>query len=154
MGGLHVGFMDVAPAPGLARLVRPYDRMLDRQGVPPRVAQRRRVAAADVPARQAQSQVDPRRTELQALLASLRRVRRDLLADERKAGVGHRNASSIQPRSALAGAAPARRATTWPSFTTISVGTACTAKRSDSLGASSTLTFTSFTLPASSVATC
>ena len=41
------------------------------------VAARRRVAAADVPARQAQPQVDPRRPERQALLAALGRPRHD-----------------------------------------------------------------------------
>src|SRR5207237_2147573 len=46
-GSLHAGLVDVAPTPGLAGLVRPDDRVADRPGVPPRVLQRRRVAAAD-----------------------------------------------------------------------------------------------------------
>src|SRR5262245_34545086 len=43
---------------------------------------------------------------------------------------------------------------TWPPRITSSVGIAWTAKRSDSFGASSTLTLTSLTSPARSVATC
>src|SRR6201994_425576 len=71
--GLDVGFVDIAPAPGLARLERRDDRVPGREGVPARVPKRRGITAAHVPAGQAQPQVRPRGPESQALLAALRR---------------------------------------------------------------------------------
>src|ERR1700691_742885 len=73
--GSDVGFVDIAPAPGLARLERRHDWVPDCEGVPARVPQRRGIAAAYVPAGQAQPQVHPRGPESQALLAALRRPR-------------------------------------------------------------------------------
>src|SRR5690242_4218116 len=63
------GFVDIAPAPVLARLERLDDRMPVREGVGPGVPERRRVTAAHVPAGQAQAQVHPRGPQSQALLA-------------------------------------------------------------------------------------
>src|SRR5258708_36394355 len=73
--GLDVGFIDIAPAPGLARLERRDDRVPNREGVPARVPKWRGVAATHVPAGQAQPQVHPRGSESQALLAAPRRPR-------------------------------------------------------------------------------
>ena len=67
-----VGFVDIAPAPVLARLERLHDRVPDREGVGARVPQRGRIAAAHVPAGQAQPQVHPRGPQGQAFLAALR----------------------------------------------------------------------------------
>src|SRR4051812_39423905 len=67
-----VRLVRVAPAPGLAGLERANDRVAVGVSVPARVAVRRRVAAADVAARQAQAQVDPGRADAQALRAALR----------------------------------------------------------------------------------
>src|SRR6201986_405293 len=73
--GSDVGFIDIAPAPGLARLERRGDRVPGREGAPARVPKRRGIAAAHVPAGQAQPQVHPRGPESQALLAALWRPR-------------------------------------------------------------------------------
>src|SRR6266540_2917829 len=62
------------------------------------------------------------------------------------------SASSTQARSTCSGAAPGWRASTSPSYITIRVGTARTSKRCEIAGASSTLTLTSFSSPARSVA--
>ena len=68
--------VDVAPAPVLARLHGLHDRVADRVRVRAGVPHRRGVAAADVPAGQAQPQVHPRGAEPQAFLAALRGARR------------------------------------------------------------------------------
>src|SRR3989449_11582074 len=66
----HRDLVHVAPAPVLARLERAHDRMLHRPEVLRRVLVLRRVAAPDVPAREAEPQVHPRVADAQALLAS------------------------------------------------------------------------------------
>src|SRR3954454_4923573 len=63
--------VQVAPAPRLARLRRAHDRVVRLVEVLGRVAVRRVVAAADLPALPAEAQVNPRRPDLQALLASV-----------------------------------------------------------------------------------
>src|ERR1700728_885064 len=69
--GSHVRFVDVAPAPVLARLERPDDRMPDGVGVAAGMTKRGRVAATHVPAGQAQPKVYPRGTQAQAFLAAV-----------------------------------------------------------------------------------
>src|ERR1700749_3966 len=66
------GFIDIAPAPILARFERLDDRGSDGEGGGPRVPQRGRVAAAHVPAGQAQAQVHPLGPQGQAFLAAAR----------------------------------------------------------------------------------
>jgi hypothetical protein len=58
-------------------------------GMAASVTQRRRIAAADVPAGLAQSQVNPRTAETQAFLAAIGRAGR-YRADEAQVGIGHR----------------------------------------------------------------
>src|SRR5256885_9474614 len=65
-----------APAPVLARLDRAQDGVVVLLGVTRRVAVRRAVAAADLPALLAHPQVHPRRSDLQAFLAALHVLRR------------------------------------------------------------------------------
>src|SRR6202008_2234239 len=110
--------VDVAPAPVLAGLHGLHDRGPDRVRVGSGMPQGCRAAAADVPARQAQPQVDPRCAEPQSFLAAVR-VRAHL-ADGRHVWIYpygcHVRASlplsadsawSSQVRSAATGAAPA-----------------------------------------------
>jgi hypothetical protein len=59
----------IAPAPRLARLKAPHDRVLRLMEVPGRVLANRGVAAPHMPALQAQPQMHPLLTDLQALLA-------------------------------------------------------------------------------------
>src|SRR5258708_24893766 len=59
--------IDVAPRPRLIRLDGRYDRMFRRVIVLGRVSVGRRVAAADVPARQTLAEVDPLAADLHAL---------------------------------------------------------------------------------------
>src|SRR6202521_3104479 len=61
----------VAPLPVLARLERPHDRVLGRAEVLARVAFGRGIAAADVSARKAETQVHPLRADGEAFLAAL-----------------------------------------------------------------------------------
>src|SRR5690349_4125847 len=91
---LEADLVDVAPEPVLVRLERLDDRMLVRARVLRRVLVRRRVAAADVPARHAAPQVQPGGADREALLAALgpRRRIEDLL--EMGAGRGHAEDSS------------------------------------------------------------
>ena len=77
------------PAPVLARLERLDDRVPDGEGVSPRVPERRRVAAAHVPAGQAQAQVHPLGPQDQAFLAAARRPRRHR-ADQAQVRIGQR----------------------------------------------------------------
>src|SRR4051812_5146986 len=138
--------------------------MTDQSGVPAGVPARGLVATADVPAGQAQPQMDPGGPDPQALLAALRGARDDVLAHEGQVRVqpywnGHRSsvpfdcsAWSSQLRSAGSGAAPGWRASTSPSRSTIRVGTARAWNRWDNRGAVSTSTFTSLSSPARSVA--
>src|ERR1700709_2355480 len=58
-GSSRACLVDVAPAPVLARLERLDDGVADESGMPPGVPVRRRVAAPDVPAAQAQPQMHP-----------------------------------------------------------------------------------------------
>src|ERR1700689_300631 len=69
--GSDVRVVDVAPAPVLARLERPDDRMPDGIGVAAGMTKRGRVAATHVPAGQAQPKVYPRGTQAQAFLAAV-----------------------------------------------------------------------------------
>jgi len=69
---VQLELVDVAPTPRLTRLDGPHDRMLGRVKVLGRVLILRGIAAADVPAFQAQSQMDPGVANLEALLASAR----------------------------------------------------------------------------------
>src|SRR5437868_325957 len=66
--------VDVAPGPILARLGGPDERMSHLVEVRGRVPVRRRVAAADLPARQAHAEVHPAVARLQALLAAEQRI--------------------------------------------------------------------------------
>jgi hypothetical protein len=52
-------FIDIAPRPALARLVRRHHRVLRLVKVPRGVAPRRAIAAADVPTSQAEPKVNP-----------------------------------------------------------------------------------------------
>jgi hypothetical protein len=56
-----VGFVDIASAPVVSRLEGHNDRVPDRVGVAAGVPERGRVAAADMPAGQAEPQMHPRR---------------------------------------------------------------------------------------------
>src|SRR5256884_8145682 len=67
---LHRQLVDVAPAPILAGLDRRHDGMLRGLEVPSRVPILRVVAATDMPAGPAESQMDPDIAELEALLAT------------------------------------------------------------------------------------
>src|SRR5438552_3753259 len=60
----------IAPPPGLPRLQRAHDRVRGGPEVCRRVAMPRRVAAADVPAREAEPEVDPALAQTEALLAT------------------------------------------------------------------------------------
>src|SRR5690349_7373390 len=62
--------VEVAPAPVLARLERADDRVLGRALMGGRVAVRRVVAATDVPALQADAEVQPLAPDAQAVLAA------------------------------------------------------------------------------------
>src|SRR4051794_29676280 len=138
--------------------------MADQAGVPAGVLARGLVATTDVPAGQAQPQMDPGGPDPQALLASLGRAGLDVVMSEGQVRVdpyrnGHRSSApfdcsawSSQLRNAGSGAAPGWLASTCPLRSTISVGTARTWKRWLSRGAVSTSTFTSFSSPARSVA--
>ena len=66
-----VGIVDIAPAPVLARLERLDDRVPGGVGVSASVPERRRVAAADLSAGQAQPQMHPRGAQAQAFRAAL-----------------------------------------------------------------------------------
>lgn len=76
-GRLDVGLVDVAPPPVLARLERLHDGVADGMGMRAGVPEWGRVAAPDVPAGQAEPQVDPFRAQAQALLTALGGARRD-----------------------------------------------------------------------------
>src|SRR5690242_11782123 len=77
--------IDITSAPALARFERSDDGVADRAGVP----ERRRVAAADVPAGQGRPQVHPFRPEPEAFLASVRCLQ-VYLPDHAQVGVAHR----------------------------------------------------------------
>src|SRR6478735_8659689 len=62
--------VDITPAPVLAGLEGLHDRVPDRMSMRPGVPHRRRIAAAHVPAGQAQPQVYPRCAEPQAFLTA------------------------------------------------------------------------------------
>src|ERR1700722_1713220 len=66
--------IEVAPAPVLARLEGLHHRVPDRKHVGAGVTKWRGFAAADMPAHQAQPQMDPWEADPQALLATLGRV--------------------------------------------------------------------------------
>src|SRR5882672_6688795 len=73
-GHLELDLVDVAECPRLPGLERGDHRVAGMKRVLGRVAVGRIVAAADVPAAQAQAQVDPPAAGLQALLAALGRL--------------------------------------------------------------------------------
>ena len=60
MAASDIDLIDEAPAPVLARLKGSDDRMANPERVPAGMAHRRGIATADVPARKAQPQVQPR----------------------------------------------------------------------------------------------
>src|SRR3954451_9477980 len=70
-GDVQGDIVDEAPGPCLARLERADDRMIGAFGVPSRVPVRRVVAAADVPAFQADPQMEPLPAGAQAVLAAV-----------------------------------------------------------------------------------
>src|SRR5262249_7392408 len=81
----------VAPAPVFAGLRGSHDRMADLMEVRRRVLVRRRVAAADLPARHAHAEMHPAAADLQALLAARDALRQlgELDLVEVRAGCGH-----------------------------------------------------------------
>jgi hypothetical protein len=70
-GRVQLDLIDVAPAPVLARLESPDDRMTDLVKVRGRVLVWGAVAAADVTAGHAEPEVDPRAAHPQAVFASV-----------------------------------------------------------------------------------
>jgi hypothetical protein len=72
---LNENVVDKAVAPALSTLERPYDGMPFGAGVLARMLVRRRVAAADVAASQTEPEGDPAAAGLEALLATIGRVR-------------------------------------------------------------------------------
>src|SRR5581483_9883490 len=96
--------VDIAPAPALRRVVALDDRVLRRVEMLGGVAVRRIVAAADMAAGPAQSEMHPARAGLQAFLAAAR-ARRDT-ADGRDMGAVQSRAH--EPASAGAAARLAR----------------------------------------------
>src|ERR1700749_4296415 len=81
MAASDIVLMDVAPAPVLTGLHGLHDRVAHRVCVPWAMPHGCRAAPADIPARQAQPQVDPRGAEPQTFLAAVRA--RSHLADRR-----------------------------------------------------------------------
>jgi hypothetical protein len=69
---LHEQLVDIAPTPIVARLEAPDDGVLGLVKVFGRVRVRRIVAAADVPADQAQPQMNPGAVDREAFLAAVR----------------------------------------------------------------------------------
>src|SRR5436309_6231787 len=67
--------VEVAPAPVLAGLGGANDRMAALASMRGRVLVRRRVAAADLPARHAHAQMHPAASDLQALLTAVELLR-------------------------------------------------------------------------------
>jgi hypothetical protein len=70
--GLHHKLVNVAPAPVLSRLETPDDRVPGAVEMFGRVLSGRFVAAADVPARETEPQVNPLPIRLEAFLAAIR----------------------------------------------------------------------------------
>src|ERR1700734_1394609 len=83
--------IEVAPAPVLARLEGLDHRVRDRKRVGAGMTKWRGVAAADMPARQAQPQMDPGGADPQALLAALGRVRKHRTYQAEVRVIGHRH---------------------------------------------------------------
>lgn len=75
---VEVGLVHVTPPPALARLEGLHDRMGALAEVRAGMAARRRVAAADVAAAEAQAEVNPAAACSEALLAALWRAGRDI----------------------------------------------------------------------------
>ena len=84
--------VDHAPAPLLARLGRAKDGVVDRVRVLRGVPVRRRVAAADLPARHAHAQVQPAAADREAILTTCDLLRE--LGDLDPVGVGAGDAHS------------------------------------------------------------
>src|SRR3954453_19259906 len=95
--------VQVAPAPRLARLGRAHDRVVRLVEVRRGVAVRRVVAAADLAALPAQPQVNPRRADLQALLATLDPFRQFVLDGVEVGARGHPRKRYSSRRAGLAG---------------------------------------------------
>src|ERR1700722_11538835 len=89
--GSDIRLIEVAPAPVLARLEGLHYRVADRIRVGAGMTKWRGVAAADMPARQAQPQVDPGGADPQALLAALGRIRHHRADQAEVRVVGHRH---------------------------------------------------------------
>ena len=98
-GRLHERLVGVTPAPGLAGLQRTHDRVANGVGMCAGMTHGRGVTASDVAACQAETQVDPLRSDAQAVLASLKRVRLDG-ADRREMGAGDAHGHAIRPLTA------------------------------------------------------
>src|SRR5439155_6511747 len=81
--------VEVAPPPILPGLERPDHRVAGLVVVPGGMPLRGGVAAADVPAGQAQAKVHPARALLEALLASVRCSRLRFRAERGNMGAGH-----------------------------------------------------------------
>jgi hypothetical protein len=90
---LHDEFIDVTPAPGLARFERRDDRVLRGMKMFARMPVLRVVTAAHVPAGSTQSQVHPGIAQLEALLATVR-------AGARLGGFDGRQMSALRTHSA------------------------------------------------------
>jgi hypothetical protein len=75
---LKLDLIDIAPSPVLARFQGPYDRVLDSMEVFRRMLVFGIIATADVSARHAKAEMDPRVAHFQAVLTSAR-ARRDIV---------------------------------------------------------------------------
>ena len=105
----EVHLVGVAPAPGLSRLEGLDDRMLRFVIVLPRMPVRGVVAAADVAARQAESQMDPSVTRAETFLATFRCARRDVVDHVEMAAAAHGGARKKGRNRGQAPRAPSGR---------------------------------------------
>src|SRR6185312_423913 len=71
IGQIQRDFVHVAPPPSFGRVIALDDGVAGRVEMPGGVAMRRRIATSHVATGPAQSQVDPRRTDLEAFFAAL-----------------------------------------------------------------------------------
>src|SRR5271163_4907350 len=94
LGHEHRGPVDVAPRPLLARLERPDERVSFRVCVGCCVTVRRVVAATDVPALEADPQMEPRVPRDETLLTSIDAFREDRELDVIKVRARHRRTAS------------------------------------------------------------
>src|SRR3984957_5819756 len=89
--GSDIRLIEVAPAPVLARLEGLHHRVADRIRVGAGMTKWRGVAAADMPARQAQPQMDPGGADPQTFLATLGRTRHHRADQAEVRVIGHRH---------------------------------------------------------------